>query len=504
MTSISRRQLLAALSAVASGSLPGCRHDRKRLGPVEGSTSGERAIHAARRFSGATLNVGWETGMQAQDPLRYSDPLWERLTGVRINLVELGTPLDLFRRTLEEHRGGAGNLDCGMAAPAWLPDLVEAGALEPLDEYIAHYGVPADLDDILPLYRPLGDFGGHTYGLFDDGDQLLLYYRRDIFEDPANQREFAARFGRPLGDPRHFDWQQFIDACLFFTARDAPRRYGMGPFNRDLRWGWFQALLRRNGGQFFDPKTMKPGVADEPGIRTMARLAQIDRVIPPGTYDVAPKEAMLTTYIAGGSVMASFWPPLGRWAEGYGLEPQGGAESRGGRLPRTEIAGKTGYALLPGGVTEAALGYLMCVFSRSRQKELAYLYIQWLNSPEVSLARVMLPYALRDPFRKSHIESPTYRALWPNAPEYLDLLGAVASSSGTSLLDLIIPGHADYADAFFAAATDVRLGADVRAAMERLSARWDAITDRYGRGRQRRAYLEYLKRPGATLRTHGT
>lgn len=282
MTSISRRQLLAALSAAASGPLMGCGHERARLGPIEGTTSAERAIRAAQRFAGATLNVGWETGMQAEDPLRYSDPLWQRLTGVRVNLVELGTPLDLFRRTLEEHRMGTGSLDCGMAAPAWLPDLVSADALEPLDEYVAHYGVPANLDDVLPLYRPLGLWDGRRYGLFDDGDVLLLYYRRDIFEDPANQKEFAARFDRPLGDPRSFDWQQFLDAARFFTERDAPRRYGMGPFNRDLRWGWFQALLRRNGGQFFDPKTMKPGVNDEPGVRTMAGLAEIDHVIPPG------------------------------------------------------------------------------------------------------------------------------------------------------------------------------------------------------------------------------
>lgn len=205
---------------------------------------------------------------------------------------------------------------------------------------------------------------------------------------------------------------------------------------------------------------------------------------------------MLTTYIAGAAVMASFWPPLGRWAEGYGVAPEGG------RLPRTEVAGKTGYALLPGGVTEAALGYLLCVFSRSKQKELAYLYIQWLNSPEVSLDRVMLPYALRDPFRRLHIDSPVYRSRWPAAPEYLELLADVASD-GAALLDSIVPGHADYADAFFAAATDVRLGGKVRGAMDRMADRWEAITDRYGRSSQRRAYLDYLKRPGATIRAPG-
>jgi multiple sugar transport system substrate-binding protein len=192
--------------------------------------------------------------------------------------------------------------------------------------------------------------------------------------------------------------------------------------------------------------------------------------------------------------MASFWPPLGRWAEGYDVP----ASPPRGQFPATEVADKTGYALLPGGVTEAALCYLLCVFSASRQKEPAYLFCQWLNSPEISLQRVMEPFSLRDPFRRSHITAPVYRERWKAAPEYLDLLADAGTDR--ALIDLIIPGHADYADAFFVAATDVRLGLDVPTAMQRMAARWDAITDRYGRSKQRAAYLDYLKRPGATMR----
>jgi multiple sugar transport system substrate-binding protein len=396
----------------------------------------------------------------------------------------------------EEHQAGTGNLDCGMLAPAWMPDLLLAGALEPLDRYVEHYMVRADLADMLPLYRDLGTWNGRRYGLFDDGDVLLLYYRRDLFEDPAHQRAFAARFGHPLGDPRHYDWQQFVDAARFFTEGQAPRLYGLAPFNRDLRWGWFQALLRRNGGQFFDPQTMKPGVDAEPGLRTMSQLAELDTFMPPGMGDIAPKEAMLTTYASGAAAMASFWPPLGRWTEGYGVTPEELAW-----MPRTRTLDRTGYALLPGGMTEMALGFLLCLFSRSRQKEAAYLFMQWLNSPEVSLERVMLPYALRDPFRLSHITSPKYRGRWSGAPAYLDTLASAASRG--ALLDLILPGHADYADAFFIAVTDVRLGTAVPVAMKRMAARWEAITDSYGRRRQREAYAEYLRNPGARLHPAG-
>jgi multiple sugar transport system substrate-binding protein len=489
----SRRQLLATASWAAAALAAGCRRsERRAFAPAEGASSDVRAVNAAKRFAGTTLNVGWETGPQSQDLLQWSGPLWERLTGIHVNVVELGSPIDAFRRMVAEHRAGAGGLDLGMVAPGWMPDLLLEDALEQLDGYIDHFGLPADVQDMLPLYRTLGAWNGRRFGLFDDGDVLLLYYRRDLFEDPANQRDFAAQFGRPLGTPRGYDWQQFMDAARFFSERGGQRLYGLAPFNRDLRWGWFQARLRRNGGRFFDPATMKPGVDEEPGTRTMSELAQVDHYTPPGVGDIAPKDAMLTTYASGACAMASFWPPLGRWTEGYGID----APAYGG-FPRTRVTGKTGYALLPGDVTELALGFFLCVFSRSRQKEPAYLFAQWLNSPAISLERVMLPYALRDPFRLTHVSSPRYRKQWASAPAYLDLLAAAATRG--ALLDLIIPGHADYADAFFVAITEVRLGTDVPTAMRRMAQTWEAITERYGRGRQRAAYAEYLQRPGATF-----
>jgi multiple sugar transport system substrate-binding protein len=486
---ISRRQLLAATSLLGT---PACRRNQSpALGPVEGKTSAERAVNAAKRFAGTTLNVAWESGMQSHELLQFSGPLWEKLTGVHINVIEAGSPIDAYRRVYDEHRAGTGTFDVGMMAPAWMPDLLLIGALEPLDRYVEHYMVPADLDDFLPLYRDLGTWNGRRYGLFDDGDVLLLYYRRDLFEDPKIQADFARRFGHPLGNPAKYDWKHFADAARFFTETMAPQVFGIAPFNRDLRWGWFQALLRKNGGEFFDPQTMKPGVDAPAGLLTMTQLAEIDKYMPPGVSDIAPKEAMLTTYASGASAMASFWPPLGRWTEGYGVTPE-----EAGAMPRPRIVHKTGYALLPGNVAELVLGFMLCVFEKSRKKELAYLFSQWLNSPEISLERVMLPYALRDPFRISHIKSPKYRSRWPAAPEYLDTLAA-AATTGKALLDLVLPGHADYADAFFIAITDVRLGTAVPVAMKRMADRWDVVTDRYGRPSQKAAYAEYLKMPGS-------
>ena len=487
---------LGGIALAAGASLPGCAAfgtapaPTPTFQPAVGETGAERAVNAARQFRGATIRIGWESGLQAQDPILYSGPLWEQLTGIRVVVVETGLAKEQQERILREQASGFSTLDCASIAPTSLAELVAANAVRPLDDFIEHYMPPADREDYLPAYRDLGVIDGRTYGLFDDGDALLVYYRTDLFADPANQRDFAAAYGRPLGTPEAYDLAQFLDVARFITERFAPGLYGLAPFNRDLRWGWFQALLRVAGGQFFDPATMRAMVNAPAAVQTMAALARMDRFMPPDASDVDPP-VLISTYLSGNAAMASYWPPLGRWAEGVGqVAPHQTA------IPPTQVSGRTGYALLPGGYTELAVGFVLSVLSASQQPEPAYLFLQWLTSPEISLQRVMLPYALRDPYRLSHFRSQTYRERWPSAPAYLDTLMA---GGERALLDLIIPGVFAYTDAFHVAVTNVRLGTSVQAAMDEMAASWDAITDSLGRDRQREAYHKYLQTPGATV-----
>ena len=63
--------------------------------PAGAQNSAERAVEAAKQFAGITLNVTWEAGLQANDPLNFSGPMWEELTGIKINVV--GLELDEVR-----------------------------------------------------------------------------------------------------------------------------------------------------------------------------------------------------------------------------------------------------------------------------------------------------------------------------------------------------------------------------------------------------------------------
>ena len=127
--------------------------------------------------------------------------------------------------------------------------------------------------------------------------------------------------------------------------------------------------------------------------------------------------------------MTISWPPYGRWAAGYGTDQAALAW-----VPKSQIAGKVGYSMPPGGHPQLAAGFALSIASASQKKDPAYLFIQWLNSEEISLQRVQLPYALRDPFRDDHFTSDEYKSRWPEAPQYLAALNAGAING---LLELV-------------------------------------------------------------------
>src|SRR5688572_30803077 len=110
------------------------------------------AVEAAKKYSGTTINIVWEAGLQSLDPLNYSGPKWEQLTGIKVKVVEVPTD-QMFTKIMQDYRSGAGAYDALNVIPSWMPDLVNAGALEPLDAFVDQYSYRDELHDIAAAYR---------------------------------------------------------------------------------------------------------------------------------------------------------------------------------------------------------------------------------------------------------------------------------------------------------------------------------------------------------------
>ena len=458
------------------------------LTPVQAQPSAaQTAVEAAKQYSGSTINVVWPAGVGALGQKIFAAPLFEQLTGVKVNIVE-APPTDVYIKVVAEHRAGTGGFDVVSLVPSWLTDLSIAGIIEPLDALVDKYGFAAELQGIEPAYRNNWmTHGGKIMAIPDDGDVLLLFYRKDLFNDPANKEAFKAKYGYELAVPT--TWEQFSDIGWFFTNTYQPDLYGASVIHRSgLMQYFFQERFRNAGGRFFDLDSMDAQINDEIGVKVATQLQDEAEFMPPGSENWNPVE-VLTAWLSGRVAMITWWPPPGRWSEGYGTDNEALKW-----VPESQIKGKVGYALSPGGNPELALGWSLAVSSNSRNKELAYLYIQWVNSEEISLQRVQLPYSLRDPFRASHFESAEYRSRWENADEYLDVLRQGAQ---IGMLDLSIRNTFQYEEALARAMQRLMAGEDPQEVMDEAAADWDKVTRRTGVDKQRAAYEEWAAKPNA-------
>ena len=451
-------------------------------------SSAQRAVEEAKKYAGTTLTLEWQAGLQALDPLNYSGPLWESLTGIKVKVVEV--PLaEAFSKIMLEYRAGTGTYDVLDVVPAWMPDLAQAGALEPLDAYVDQYGYRQEIQTIAPTFRDNWTIAnGKIYALPDDGDVLILYYRKDLFANTQIRSAFRAAHGYELAPPR--TWAQFDQIGSFLT--DYLKRDGIYGASsvRDPAFSQylFQERFRNEGGKFFDPVSMNATINSPVGVKVFNEMRAENRFMPPGVEKFTFAEN-LAVFLSGKCAMTVSWPPVGRWAAGYGS-----GEKALAFVPKSTITDKVGYALPPGGHPELAIGHSLSVSSKSRNKAAAYLFIQWLNSEEVSLKRVQLPFTLRDPFRTSHYSSPEYLSRWPDAKDYL---GTLRSASEVGLLDLSLIQTDKYEEVLRQGFSRLWAGEDPQAILDDMAKQWDEITARVGVDKQRKAYAAWSARPGA-------
>ena len=403
-------------------------------------------------------------------------------------MVEVSTA-EMFTKILQDYKSGAGAYDALNVIPSWMPDLANAGALEVLDPYVDKYGYREELQKIAPTYRDnqmMHD--GKIYSFPDDGDVFVMYYRKDVFEDAAVKEAFKAKTGKDLAVPT--TWADFdvTGAALTEILKDK-NMYGAGFFRQPpYTMFMFQERFRNEGGKFFDAETMKATINSDVGVKVLTDMRAENAWMPPGVEQWGFVEN-LAAFLQGQTVMTISWPPYGRWAAGYGTDQEVLSW-----VPKSTIAGKVGYSMPPGGHPELAAGFCLSVASGSKNKDAAYLFIQWLNSEAVSLERVQLPYALRDPFRDSHFTSPEYLAKWPDAKDYLK---ALQDGANNGLLDLSLLQTDKYEEVLRQMISKLWAGEDAKAIADAAATEWDAITEKIGVDKQKAVYGSWAAKSGA-------
>lgn len=193
-------------------------------------------------FPGYVLKVKLIGGTQ-YEKLYTRIPEWEALTGAKVEIVSSKNHFDLDREIKQDIATGQITWCVGSNHTSFAPqygDLyVDLTTLIPADE-LAKY-VPGTLASSM--------VDGRLVQLPRVTDVSNLYYRKDLYEDPARMEAWKAEFGTDLAPAKTFD--ELKQQIIFFA--DAPNLYGTAFAGKDEGMsGRFMEILRANGGDLFD------------------------------------------------------------------------------------------------------------------------------------------------------------------------------------------------------------------------------------------------------------
>ena len=184
---------------------------------------------------------------------------------------------------------------------------------------------------------------------------FALYYRKDIFEDPKLKEAYQAKFSKPLEVPK--TWEDYAQVAQFITDNLAPNVYGAGHFRKAGSPGqpvrlhaavplqWRRLLRRRHEGA---------ARLATPGVKTLQNMIAANAASIPGNEEL-DAVSLWVAWLQGKVAMIYSWPPTGRMSAGYSQ-----SDKAISFVPQSTIAGKVGYAIVPGGIREHAFGFNKC------------------------------------------------------------------------------------------------------------------------------------------------
>ncbi len=430
-----------------------------------------------KRYEGTTVTVVLHSG-HFEVPWRARAERMKDMFGINLEVVGI-TVGDLFDKEMLELSSRTGAYDLLMFNPAWMGEFVDY--LMPLDEYMGKWD-PA-WGDIHPGFQKWQNmYGGKRYSMTMDGDILMLYYRKDLLEDPKEKAAFKEKYGYDLGPPE--TWDQVIDIAEFFqrdTDGDGKVDFwgyaDQGKRGRSFYWYLLRYLAYGSPDpHFFDTSTMKPLINSPEAAEALENYVKAVKLAPPGVLGWEWDE-LYNAFMQGKLAMSIHWPDEGK---------------RHIELEKAVPGALMGYAVPPGVRKDGKLyrrsstggGWILGLAKDSKNPEAAYMVMWYMLGPEVSLSLVLDPGTGQDLFRTSHFSSGVTKVI---APE--DYLKVYDDCISVLYPELRIPGAFEYYDTLDLYVQKALTGEiTAKAALDEVAKRWEKITNRLGKEKQLEKY----------------
>jgi multiple sugar transport system substrate-binding protein len=392
----------ALLVAVLLASLAGCGGD-------------------AEEHPGLTI---WWAKWAPSDGLAEMGRRYEAETGVPVHVHQIPWT-DYQSQAFLEFGNSRTAFDIIIGDSQWIGSAVDLGIYVDLTDWIK---TAVDLDSIHPVAaRYLCEYpsgSGRFFAAPCETDAVGFAYRKDWFEDPAEQAAFLARYGRPLEVPE--TWDELRDLAEFFQRPDE-KRYGVvalsGRGYDSLVMG-FQQLMWAFGGAWAGDDGSPVGAVDSDATRRALGFYK-------GLVALGPEGGSRASY--GDAVQYFMNGSTAMMMNYFAFFPDIAASE--------ELGGKVGFFKNPTqdgrrGVSLGGQGFSVSAKTTPEKQQLAKDFIAWFQQREQQDAWISMPgcftadtgilasRAFRDatPYNEAFAESlQDVRDFW-NIPEFNDLL----------------------------------------------------------------------------------
>lgn len=454
---------------------------------IAGATQAERAINGVLKLkqdgkvpSGTKITImtfagttGSFTSVQQQ---------WESLTGIPLEVEAVPIEVSGDRIRLETVNK-TGRWDVFHGDYRLRGDLAAAEGIVNMDEFVEKYrpvirGKPDGY--IYPYDKQINEYLGSIYSFGFDGDTFIAVYRKDLMDDRTEKENFERQYGYPLRVPD--TWKQHRDLMEFFH-RPAQKLYGNYEY-RSLFWGYRSWVMRFASQKwpsmlYFDDD-MNPQVNTPEGIRATKDYVETVKFGDPELTTLTWAE-IYPRYAAGQGFTSINFPSFTKFTNTPAV---------------SKVVGKLTYALPPGTEVDSPLGKVLLrrnthegtsvlyVSNYSKNKELAYLFCQWIASPENIPIVSTDPASFTDISRYNQLLDPRVRATFH--PQVMDIY---ERASEILVGFLAIPGTDDYMSKLDRNLHRAAIGEiSPETAMATTEREWNVITDRIGRAKQKQAW----------------
>jgi multiple sugar transport system substrate-binding protein len=418
--------LTMIIAACGNGSAPAT------SGPV-GSASGPAGSAAAPAGSGASawsqdqagtsLSVIAEATLNSQ-VLEGLLPDFKAKTGIDVQIEQAPYDSVVQKATLDAQTK-QGAYDVVSLPYEYLGAFAENAWIAPIDDRLADTSAFApefDPQAIIPaLWKASSVWREKTYGAPSNSAVMMMFYRKDLFDDPGEQAAFKAKYNYDLKVPT--TWDAYRDAAEFFTRKAGGTLAGQALTDdfagvamtgkrhvatvlewMDYGWTFGGGILDDTGQLVIDSNQSVEALDYMLGLREFAQ---------PG-YTNATWDETTATLQQGNAALSITWG-----------DTAGAMEA----ADQSAVVGKMGYASIPtlkdGDTPVAHLGsWTYVIPSASTKQDAAWLFVQWALSQPTQQA---MATAGGLPALASTFEDPELTASLPYWPQELVSLSASKS-----------------------------------------------------------------------------